>query len=813
LLEEFQRELQARQIDVDALFAEELLEVIGFSDRGLSDEEFDTSAYIQRLQSSVEKSIEEGYETVRVVVYLDIKDGANKPLKKIMYFEAGLDYLRQNNACSILCIYNRDVVPAGVLRDIVCAHPQLIDSDRLCENLWYVPAAHNNEERELRFLDRVIRSMPYRVPDSNESSSLPDDNENECANEEPACLPAPPEISLPRPVCWPLSEQQLSAIDESPHLHFGISRFTLDGNRQLEHVDGFRCPCSDLKNDTEAQGVEQQLVSRLHSLLNVNMALTETTSVDELCQKAIELGREQLGYDRMSIWLLTDNPDEVRGTYGVDEQGNLRDERHMQHKLSMMESIIIALLPERLYFLRHNTALYNDQCIQVGTGTLAYASIWDGRKQLGYLFVDNLVSRRPITRQDGELLALLASAIGHLYGRKCTEEQLRIRDRALESSLVAFALADQDRYVTYVNPRCLQVFGYSSPEEVVGRKGTEFWADKKAAAKVGDEIRTKGHWSGEILARRKDGSAFETLVSAGLVNDEHGQPIGIVGSILDISERKQVERELDRHRHRLEELVERRTRQLEQSREKIRQAERLASIGTLASGIAHEINNPVGSILLSAQIGREAQHKETDERKLVDKSFQRIIDNARRCGRIVQSVLKFARQEDTERWPQQVNDVLDQALKMIDQYARRRDVAFKTHYAEGLPLVQMNPLEMEQVFVNLLKNAIESGPAGSVRVTLRSEKTERGVRILVEDNGSGIHEQQRKHLFDPFFTTRQQEGGTGLGLSIAHGIVTNHGGKISVANSSDGGSTFIVELPKAPITEAEAQNVQNTDCG
>ncbi|NLX12434.1 MAG: GHKL domain-containing protein [Phycisphaerales bacterium] len=262
---------------------------------------------------------------------------------------------------------------------------------------------------------------------------------------------------------------------------------------------------------------------------------------------------------------------------------------------------------------------------------------------------------------------------------------------------------------------------------------------------------------------------------------------------VDITDRKLAEEELVLHRQHLEELVAERTRQLDESREKIRQSERLASIGTLAAGIAHEINNPIGMMLLAAQIGLEARRR-GDSDAVVEESFQKIVRNAERCGRIVKSVLQFARQEKTEKWATDLNAVIEHAVTTLQPYAQQRGATLACQLADPLPEVIVSPLEIEQVFLNLLRNAMESAE-GQVQVCISTEAEAGLVRVIITDNGRGMSAIQKKHLFDPFFTTRQREGGTGLGLSITHGIVTDHGGTITVTSREGVGSTFVVELP------------------
>jgi two-component system NtrC family sensor kinase len=258
-------------------------------------------------------------------------------------------------------------------------------------------------------------------------------------------------------------------------------------------------------------------------------------------------------------------------------------------------------------------------------------------------------------------------------------------------------------------------------------------------------------------------------------------------------QRSQAEMHLARHREQLEQLVEQRTQQLEASLGQLRHAERLGSIGTLAAGIAHEINNPVGMILLAAE--QAICVAPDDAAEVGIKPLLRdIAGNAKRCGRIVKNVLRFARQEPAERWPDDVNSVVQHAIELTQSYAARCGGVVATELALELPKVVLNPVELEQVFVNLIRNGIEAA-AGSPTILITSEQVGSTVRICVMDNGRGVSRADRSRIFDPFYTTRQAEGGTGLGLSLAYGIVADHGGTIHVDGAAEGGTRMIVDLP------------------
>ena len=257
----------------------------------------------------------------------------------------------------------------------------------------------------------------------------------------------------------------------------------------------------------------------------------------------------------------------------------------------------------------------------------------------------------------------------------------------------------------------------------------------------------------------------------------------------DITARQKAEHELARYKDRLEELVERRTQELAKSREKLLRAERLAAMGTLAGGIAHEINNPVGGILLLAQF---ALVNRADPGQMAE-ALEKIVGCAQRCKLIVQNVLAFARTQAATKNPADLSAVTRRACDAVERYAADNGCTLSLRLESGSAPLAMSATGIEQVIVNLLRNAIQ---AGARRVIVRTEDTDGGMRLAIEDDGAGIEPSRIPRLFDPFFTTRHGEGGTGLGLSIVHGIVTDHGGTIDVASDPGTGTTFTIFLPR-----------------
>jgi two-component system NtrC family sensor kinase len=200
-----------------------------------------------------------------------------------------------------------------------------------------------------------------------------------------------------------------------------------------------------------------------------------------------------------------------------------------------------------------------------------------------------------------------------------------------------------------------------------------------------------------------------------------------------------------------------------------------------------------------------------DRPSRLDKCLDNIVESAERCGDITESVLRFARPQTTEKASADLNAVVEHAVLLTRKYVKERGGTIELQPAPGLPQVLVNAVEMEQVFINLIRNAIEAA-AGDIRIVIRTLTSPQGVRIMVQDNGPGVAEDDLEHLFDPFFTTRREKGGTGLGLSIVHGIITRHGGSVGVESCPGKGSTFTIELPAISPREWEAKNAEGVDC-
>jgi two-component system, NtrC family, sensor kinase len=233
---------------------------------------------------------------------------------------------------------------------------------------------------------------------------------------------------------------------------------------------------------------------------------------------------------------------------------------------------------------------------------------------------------------------------------------------------------------------------------------------------------------------------------------------------------------------------------LQETQKELLQKEKLASMGQLAAGVAHELNNPLGTILLYSNV----VYKETPENDSHREDLQRVIAETNRCKSIVRNLLDFARQNQIMARPTELNDLLRRLTTEQAPNPKFQNVRIALDLDSEVPAIQADPLQLTQVFINLLENgaeAMETKGGGTLTVKTRLAPLGQGVRVSVTDQGMGISEENRAKLFNPFYTTKPVGKGTGLGLAIVYGIVKMHRGQIQVQSEEGKGTTFTITLP------------------
>ncbi len=272
---------------------------------------------------------------------------------------------------------------------------------------------------------------------------------------------------------------------------------------------------------------------------------------------------------------------------------------------------------------------------------------------------------------------------------------------------------------------------------------------------------------------------------------------------------------IDDYSRSLEEKVRLRTEELKKAQESLLQSEKLASIGLLASGVAHELNNPLTSILMNINLLME----EVRDQANIHTELKRISDDTLRCRRIIDDLRDFSRRHELDIRSSNLNDVVGSTLGLIKHQLELHGIALRQDFSSDLPLISFDPDRMRQVLMNVFVNAIQAMPRGG-SLTVKTALREGLVEIAVQDSGAGIPRDIRGKIFDPFFTTK--EAGTGLGLSIVYRIMQEHGGRIEVesrtaeeietGSSGSVGTTIRLYIPlKAVSNQVSAVDRKRTE--
>jgi PAS domain S-box-containing protein len=355
----------------------------------------------------------------------------------------------------------------------------------------------------------------------------------------------------------------------------------------------------------------------------------------------------------------------------------------------------------------------------------------------------------------------------------------------IKSSVDGIIAADMKGNIIIFNEGAERLLKYRA-EDVIGKIHITRLYPPGRAKEIMKKLRSDQHGprgkleTTHTLLIDKEGEEIPVNISAAIVYEGMNETAS-VGIFTDLRERIRMQEKL------------------EQTHLQLVQSEKLASLGKLAAGVAHEINNPLGGILMYATMMLEDMPP--DDPRAED--LKQIIEQSLRSKEIVKGLLEFARQTGKEKGVVDLNHSLDQAMALFENQAIFHNIDIIREFDQQLPQITGDSSQLNQVFINLITNAADAIPSkGTLRIQTRYHPEKEIVGISFEDNGCGIPEKNLSKIFDPFFTTKDVGKGTGLGLSMSYGIIERHGGKIAVESQINKGTVFTIELPiEQPTSE------------
>ncbi|MFI5252636.1 MAG: PAS domain S-box protein [Bacteroidota bacterium] len=392
--------------------------------------------------------------------------------------------------------------------------------------------------------------------------------------------------------------------------------------------------------------------------------------------------------------------------------------------------------------------------------------------------VDAEISISPLRVDGSEQNKMYSIYVRDIFREKEMElDYLRFSNVA-HGTVNPLEITDINGRIIYVNPAFERVSGYSK-DEVLGKNPNIFGSGKHPRSfwqKMWETISAGKVWVGEIENRKRNGDPFFTHLLISPIIDNEGHIKGYFAVHRDVSEQKRLERQLIH-------------------------AQKMESIGMLAAGIAHEVGNPLTSISSLVQVIQR-----TSQDPFVNEKLDLIKSQISRISRIIRDLVDFSRPSNLEVQLTNVNRIVREAVEIVRVGKKAKEISFEVNLDDNIPPLPLVPDKLEQVFINILINAVDAmqtGESGIVkdsqtvrkRIAVSTSIDQENVIVILEDNGSGISDDDMPKVFEPFFTTKKVGQGTGLGLWVTYTIVRSFQGNITVNSRKGKGTAFTITFP------------------
>ena len=360
-------------------------------------------------------------------------------------------------------------------------------------------------------------------------------------------------------------------------------------------------------------------------------------------------------------------------------------------------------------------------------------------------------------------------------------DALASQARLLDLSHDAIFVCDMNDTVSYWNRGAERLYGWPR-HAAIGKSARTLTqtAFPDAFEEINAQLLRKGYWEGELVDTRRDGTKVTVHSRWALLRDARGEPSTILETNTDIEATKQAEETLA------------------QAQAELAHVTRLSTLGELTASIAHEVNQPHAAIVTSGEACLRWLERDEPQLDGVKRGVERMIGDGRRASEVVKRLRALAKKSDLRRLPINIAEIVDDALLLVQREIGVNRIQLKRDYAADLPLVLGDRIQLQQVIINLVLNAIQAmvafpGSLRELRIEMRS-CTDGKVLVAVRDSGPGIDPQSENQLFNAFFTTKKE--GMGMGLSICRSIIESHGGRVWASRNDTGGATFQFTVPR-----------------
>ncbi len=528
-------------------------------------------------------------------------------------------------------------------------------------------------------------------------------------------------------------------------------------------VKGFISIMRDITQRKRAEEALRRRVEQLKAVYQMADAVSKARAIEEIYLEALNALQRALRADRAAILLFDRNRLRFKAWRGISKRYRRAVEGHCPWPRGEKkpEPVLISdVASERGLDESLRSTILEEGIRAVGFFPLVY------RHRLLGKFMAYYDTPHNFTEEEVRLASTIASHIAFAIERKRAIAALRESEEKyrtlIDSALDAIFLHDLEGKIIEVNSAAAERLGYSR-EELLNMRIQDIIPEERREQFSGaiKELLEKKSIFFESEHLRRDGSSYPVEVSARLM-DFRGRKV-VLAISRDVTKRKQMERQI---------II----------------SEKLASLGVLAAGIAHELNNPLNNIYLLAQLIKEDLHAGRAREEDVDMILQQV----QRASQIIRGLLEFSREGFVNFEEVDINAAIEEMLGFMEKVMESHRVRVVKRLGR-VPKVAGDKTMLQQVMVNLITNACQAMPqGGEIRITTRSR--DGSVEIKISDTGVGIEERHLSRIFDPFFTTKEKDG-SGLGLAVSHSIIKRHGGEITVESELGRGSTFIIVLP------------------